>query len=89
MKISWDQPHEGNMFEFLYKRRSIDRSGYCDLMPVIDDLASTLQPRTRVVFGAGTIDRVGELARTIGEQRVLLVTDPGIVAAGHVERRSP
>jgi hypothetical protein len=25
MKISWDQPHEGNMFEFLYKRRSIDR----------------------------------------------------------------
>jgi acyl-CoA reductase-like NAD-dependent aldehyde dehydrogenase len=26
MSISWDQPHEGNMFEFLYKRRSIDRS---------------------------------------------------------------
>ena len=24
MKISWDQPHEGNMFEFLYKRRSIE-----------------------------------------------------------------
>lgn len=24
MSISWDQPHEGNMFEFLYKRRSID-----------------------------------------------------------------
>ena len=23
MKISWDQPHEGNLFEFLYKRRSI------------------------------------------------------------------
>ena len=23
MKISWDQPHEGNMFEFLYKRRYI------------------------------------------------------------------
>ena len=23
MKILWDQPHEGNMFEFLYKRRSI------------------------------------------------------------------
>jgi hypothetical protein len=22
-KISWDQPHEGNMFEFLYKRRAI------------------------------------------------------------------
>ena len=26
MKISWDQPHEGNMFEFLYRRRSIERS---------------------------------------------------------------
>lgn len=26
MKISWDQPHEGNMFEFLYKRRSIERA---------------------------------------------------------------
>lgn len=25
MKVSWDQPHEGNMFEFLYKRRSIER----------------------------------------------------------------
>ena len=24
-RISWDQPHEGNMFEFLYKRRAIDR----------------------------------------------------------------
>lgn len=29
MKISWDQPHEGNMFEFLYKRRSIERAS-CD-----------------------------------------------------------
>ena len=26
MNISWDQPHEGNMFEFLYKRRSIERA---------------------------------------------------------------
>ncbi len=26
MKVSWDQPHEGNMFEFLYKRRSIERA---------------------------------------------------------------
>ena len=24
MHVSWDQPHEGNMFEFLYKRRSIE-----------------------------------------------------------------
>jgi acyl-CoA reductase-like NAD-dependent aldehyde dehydrogenase len=26
MKVSWDQPHEGNMFEFLYKRRAIERA---------------------------------------------------------------
>jgi len=25
-RISWDQPHEGNLFEFLYKRRSIERA---------------------------------------------------------------
>jgi acyl-CoA reductase-like NAD-dependent aldehyde dehydrogenase len=25
MAISWDQPHEGNMFEFLWRRRSIER----------------------------------------------------------------
>jgi alcohol dehydrogenase len=42
------------------------------------------QPRTRVVFGPGAVDRLGELARVIGTQ-ALLVTDPGIFAAGHVE----
>lgn len=26
MKISWDQPHEGNLFEFLYRRRSFERA---------------------------------------------------------------
>jgi acyl-CoA reductase-like NAD-dependent aldehyde dehydrogenase len=26
MNISWDQPHEGNLFEFLYKRRAIEVS---------------------------------------------------------------
>jgi alcohol dehydrogenase len=41
------------------------------------------QPRTRVVFGEGAVDRVGELAREIGGKRALLVTDKGIVAAGH------
>ena len=43
------------------------------------------QPRTRVIFGPGAIDRLGELARTLGTN-ALLVTDPGIVIAGHVER---
>lgn len=25
MKISWDQPHEGNMFDFLWQRRALER----------------------------------------------------------------
>src|SRR5882672_6117367 len=44
------------------------------------------QPRTRLVYGLNTVDRLGELALEIGAKRVLLVTDPGIVAAGHAER---
>jgi len=43
-------------------------------------------PRTRLVFGPGSIERIGELAREVGGSRVLLVTDKGIVQAGHVDR---
>ena len=44
------------------------------------------QPRTRLVFGANSVGRVGELARELGAQRVLVVTDAGIVTAGHAAR---
>jgi alcohol dehydrogenase len=44
------------------------------------------QPRTRIVFGVNTIERAGALAREIGAKKILLVTDPGIVAAGHATR---
>lgn len=40
-------------------------------------------PRTRVVFGEGTVNRLGELARELGGHRVLLVTDKGLARAGH------
>jgi alcohol dehydrogenase len=40
----------------------------------------------RVVFGVGSLSRLGELAREVGGGRVLVVTDPGLRAAGHVER---
>ena len=43
------------------------------------------QPRTRVIFGAGVIDRLGELARELNFKRTLLVADRGLVASGHVE----
>jgi alcohol dehydrogenase len=42
------------------------------------------QPRTRVIFGRGSTDRTGHLARELGFRRSLLVTDPGLVQAGHV-----
>jgi alcohol dehydrogenase len=44
------------------------------------------QPRTRLVFGANSVERLGELARSLDVRRTLLVTDSGIVAAGHAER---
>ncbi len=44
------------------------------------------QPRTRLVFGAGSVDRVGELAAELSAAKVLLATDAGIVAAGHAAR---
>ena len=43
-------------------------------------------PQTRVVFGPGAIDRLGDLAKGLGAKRVLLVSDPGVEEAGHEER---
>jgi alcohol dehydrogenase len=37
-------------------------------------------------FGAGTLDLVGPIARSLGGSRVLVVTDPGVRAAGHADR---
>jgi alcohol dehydrogenase len=45
-----------------------------------------LPARTRLVFGVGAVDRLGGLARELGGTTVLLVTDPGIAAAGHAAR---
>ncbi len=41
---------------------------------------------TRLVFGAGTVQRLGTLARELGLARPLLVSDPGLEEAGHVDR---
>jgi alcohol dehydrogenase len=43
------------------------------------------QPRTRLIFGAGAIGQLGNLARELGFRRTLLVADHGLVASGHVE----
>lgn len=44
------------------------------------------QPRTRLVYGNGTLSQVGELTRELGGRRALIVSDPGIVKAGYVTR---
>jgi alcohol dehydrogenase len=41
---------------------------------------------TRVIYGPGSLNRLGELARELGDTRVLLVTDPGLEEAGHPQR---
>lgn len=42
--------------------------------------------RTRLISGGGSVEQVGRLTRELGAKRVLLVTDAGIVAAGHAGR---
>jgi len=42
--------------------------------------------RPKVVFGPGALGAVGALARELGGCRVLVVTDPGVAAAGHAAR---
>lgn len=44
------------------------------------------QPRTRLIYGNGTLSRIGELAADLGGKRALIVSDPGIVKAGYVQQ---
>jgi alcohol dehydrogenase len=41
---------------------------------------------TRIVFGPGKIDELGPIAMALGLKRAFVVSDPGIVAAGHAAR---
>ncbi|MFK7776870.1 MAG: iron-containing alcohol dehydrogenase [Gimesia sp.] len=43
-------------------------------------------PATRIVYGAGSLDRLGDLSSELGAKRVLLVTDKGLAEAGHEAR---
>jgi alcohol dehydrogenase len=42
-----------------------------------------LRVHTRLVVGSGTLDRLGDLARELRGTRALVVSDPGVVRAGH------
>jgi len=45
----------------------------------------TFRAATRLLAGPGTIGELGRVAREIGGSRVLVVSDPGVIAAGHTE----
>ena len=56
--------------------------------PIIDHRSSIIDfdQTARVIFGKNTLERLGELALELQIRRALLVTDPGLMKAGHVER---
>ncbi len=72
------------------------------LLPLLDDLfarppdpyddAPMSQPlldaksATRVNFGIDHIDHIGAAATDLGAKRVLIASDPGIIAVGHTQR---
>lgn len=60
---------------------SLDDSGGPSSLPDV-----LKHSRTRVVFGAGRLAELGVIAKAQNASRVLLVTDPGLVKAGHVKR---
>jgi alcohol dehydrogenase len=43
-------------------------------------------PRTRIAFGPGKVEMLGELAEELGAARALVVSDPGVVSAGHAQK---
>jgi alcohol dehydrogenase len=41
---------------------------------------------TQIVFGPGTVAKLGDVAAGLGAKQALVVTDPGIISAGHAPR---
>ena len=44
------------------------------------------QLRTKIVFGSGKINSLGQLAGEIGARRALVVSDDGVINAGHTQK---
>ena len=51
----------------------------------MDLLPFEFQPKTRVIFGLNSIQRLGQVAVELGFKRSLLVADHGLQASGHVD----
>jgi alcohol dehydrogenase len=65
------------------QRAMSDAPQHYEVLPLV---AFDSQPRTRIVFGNDSVERTGEFARELGARRALVVTDRGIVTAGHALR---
>lgn len=48
-------------------------------------LGFDFDPSTHLIFGAGKMKQLGDIARTLQAGHVLLVTDPGLIQAGHAQ----
>lgn len=70
--------------EFIVSQELLQQSGWTLLPPAGQSI--DLDHTNHVVFGAGALKRLGALAREQQARQVLLVTDPGVRTAGHVER---
>ena len=55
---------------------------WCD-MHSDDDLLKFEMPE--VIFGPGALTRIGQCAKRLGGERILLVTDPGVIEAGWLD----
>jgi choline dehydrogenase len=55
-------------------------------MPVEVDAIRAVEVPTRLVHGAGALARLGEVLGELGVGRPMLVTDPGVAAAGLADR---
>ena len=54
---------------------------FSDLMQPFDS-----SHRTRLIFGEGKLESLGQLARSLRAQSALIVSDQGILEAGHHDR---
>ena len=48
--------------------------------------SAPFEASTQIVFGAGQVSTLGEFAQRLAANRVLVVSDPGVVSAGHTHR---
>ena len=64
----------------------MSRPGATSVYPIRSLAPFQYESRTRIVFGPGCVAELGEQVRQLGCQRVLISTDPGIIAVGHTQR---